>query len=219
MKKLNIILLLLTFPVFLFAQNINSEKIVEDKVKENKSLGANFLIGAGFFNPNFVLSNINTSIPFDAKIAKGLYCELDFMINKRTNFSISTGAYFDTVMARSIDSNSRKTYQQTHRYIPLSLNFKYSFMEVFKTKIQPTIGVGIGGLNSIRKSEISNNSIFFSTSAGLGYMITKKLGIWMIARRDYHFINSFNSKLISLRGYEVSGSASYNINFALSVKL
>ena len=235
MKKFNIINLILFYPIILFSQNINTEKITEDKGKDVNSSKANVLVGLGIFNPNFELSNKMTSIPFDEKIAKGLYLEFDYMINKKTSISMCTGAYFDTTLISTVDRNRKRIYQQSNRrYIPLNIQFKYNFAEILKTKLQPTIGLGIGGLNSERKADISdngiaigtsladvsNNSIFVSTSLGMGYLITKKVGIFLIARSDYHFLNFYNLKLTSMKGYYViNNSMSYNINCALSIKL
>jgi hypothetical protein len=237
MKKFNIIILILFYPIILIGQNISTEKIIEDKAKDVNSSKVNVLVGLGIFNPNFELSNkVGTiTIPFDEKIAKGLYLEFDYKINKKTSISMCTGAYFDTTLISTVDSTRKRIYQQSNRrYIPLNIQFKYNFSEILKTKLQPTIGLGIGGLNSERKADISdngifigksladvsNNSIFVSTSLGLGYLITKKVGIFLIARSDYHFLNFYNLKLKSMKGnYEINNSTSYNVNCALSIKL
>ena len=235
MKKFNIVILILFYPIILIGQNISTEQIAEEKGKELNSSKANVLVGLGIFNPNFELSNKMTSIPFDEKIAKGLYLEFDYKINKKTSISMCTGAYFDTTLISTVDSTRKRIYQQSNRrYIPLNIQFKYNFAEILKTKLQPTIGLGIGGLNSERKADISdngvfigksladvsNNSIFVSTSLGMGYLITKKVGIFLIARSDYHFLNFYNLKLKSMKGnYDINNSTSYNFNCAVSIKL
>jgi hypothetical protein len=224
MKKFNIIILILFYPIILIGQNISTEQIVEEKGKELNSSRANVLVGLGIFNPNFELSNKVGTIPFDEKIAKGLYLEFDYMINKKISFSISTGAFFDTALVYRSKGDTTGIYRQNFKrsYIPVNVQFKYNFAKILKNNLQPTIGIGIGGLNSVSKADFvnfSNKSIFISTSLGMGYWITKKVGIFLIARSDYHFLNFYNSKFLSMKNYEINNSASYNVNCAVSIKL